>query len=56
MIEAPLILGAELLRGGVPMDGLHYASLPEGSAPPITITIIIIIRGLEPLRERVSIR
>jgi len=23
MIEAPLILGAELLRGGVPMDGLH---------------------------------
>ena len=27
MIEAPLNLGAELLRGGVPMDGLHR-SLP----------------------------
>lgn len=28
MIEAPLNLGAELLRGGVPMDGLHRFLLP----------------------------
>jgi hypothetical protein len=42
MIKAPLNLGAELLRGGVPMDacGLHPSS---SCAPSTTTTTIIII-------------
>jgi hypothetical protein len=39
MIEAPLILGAELMHGGGPMDGLHVLVHTPSRFNVIAITI-----------------